>query len=76
MDRETYNKAKRIDARIRLVTDILDSIRNDGLKLEYDTKTTHGHVPQRLIVDNSVKDMIIEYYERELSELQKEMEAL
>lgn len=76
MDRSTYEKARAIDSGIQHVKDILDSINKNGLKLEYDVSTNHGKVPQRILADDRMKDMVIEYYERELSELQKEMEAL
>ena len=76
MNYEVFHKAQLLHERIIMVKDIIESIAKDGIKLEYDVSTPHGKVPQRILADDRMKDMVIEYYERELSELQKEMEAL
>lgn len=76
MDIKTVEKAQLICDQIVELREIISSINEDGLKIEYMTKTQHGKIPQRLIVSDGIADMVKGYLINKKEELEAELEAL
>jgi hypothetical protein len=76
VNHEVFHKAQQLHEKIIMITDIIESIKKDGIKLEYDVSTTHGKVPQRLLVDDELKTLVLNHYKNRLKKAEKEMDEL
>lgn len=76
MDFNTYGEAKKLYGEICRLREIIESIHESGIKLEYMEESIHGRVPRLLVVDEEVKSMILKHYRDKLDAARKEFDEL
>lgn len=76
MDMETLRTAKKLEHEIEYLTDVINSIAKDGLKLEYAKRSDNGLIPDRILVDNTVKDIVVTHLSGRLTNAKKLLEEL
>lgn len=76
MDFKTYSDAKRLHNEICRLKNIIESIHESGVRLEYMEESDHGRVPRLLVVDEEVKGLILKHYRDKLDAVREEFKTL
>lgn len=76
MNFKTYGHAKKLYSEICRLKEIIESIHESGVRLEYMEESDHGRVPRRLVVDEEVKGLILKHYRDKLDSARKEFNSL
>lgn len=76
MDFKTYGAARKLFNEQRRLEEIIESINESGIRLEYMERTDHGCVPRLLVVDEGVKELILKHYRDKLDAIRKEFNEL
>lgn len=76
MDMETLRTAKKLEHEIEYLTDVINSIAKDGLKLEYAKRSDNGLIPDRVPVDGFTKDLVVTHLKERLDKAKADLEEL